>query len=524
MAPTEAYVISPTKGISRKVVPRSLTDLSDELLLKIIESLLEHDKQLHEESSKEWIEAHIDNPERDDEFLYHTDLMNWSCTSSYFRNLLAPYIFKAIKLRNDSVSGSSITALLQGPHAALVNEFYFIGTILDPSGNPDFSAPLSAFAQLDAPPIPRSAQRTDSAISDHPPILPATVTSILSNLSQFPNLDSVSIGFTYPYRHAFDDYNDNDEDSIPEAGRAWRILITKTYDALALNKPPNFKALELRYWNWTYTAPFTALPFHTLLHHLKTFNISFRGGSHAAGSNINTETAFLRTMAQLDSLFLNHLESATSLTLLASEAGPLGLKGWPFHTPLRLRPTQMPLLTSLSLEYIFICRELVSFATAHASTLHTLILHNCAAGVKYHTPEFYWQHLFAGLTAGMTQLQRLEVTPVGVPLTSEETCPREEWEEEEEETEEIKSARRTLREDPTRRLFSYASLDDKYGMLVPEEEENLKAFLRGEDEVAYAEVMRRVHQNANASASANANANANAGAAVADAVQRSGLE
>lgn len=99
-----------------------------------------------------------------------------------------------------------------------------------------------------------------------------------------------------------------------------------------------------------------------------------------------------------------------------------------------------------------------------------------------------------------------------VPLTIAETCPQEEWEEEEEETAEIKSVRRTLREDPTRRLFSYSSLDEKYGMLVTEERETLNAFQQGEDEAAYTEVMRRVNRNANA------NANANAG--VGDAVQR----
>ena len=111
----------------------SLVEMSDELHLKVIHELLKHDQLLHDKSIEP--DPHQDNQDRDDEFQYHPDLMNWSCTSRYFRNLLAPYIFREIKLRNDEKSGASVAAVLKGPHGDLVKEIYFLGSI--PSGMAD---------------------------------------------------------------------------------------------------------------------------------------------------------------------------------------------------------------------------------------------------------------------------------------------------------------------------------------------------------------------------------------------------
>lgn len=53
--------------------------------------------------------------------------MNWSCTSRCFRNLLPPYIFKAVKLRHIDKSGISLNDLASSSHSALLEESYFLG-------------------------------------------------------------------------------------------------------------------------------------------------------------------------------------------------------------------------------------------------------------------------------------------------------------------------------------------------------------------------------------------------------------
>ena len=57
-------------------------------------------------------------------------LGNWSSTSSYFHNILAPNIFKLAKLVNDKSSASLITLANSSPHNALVKELHLIGSAL----------------------------------------------------------------------------------------------------------------------------------------------------------------------------------------------------------------------------------------------------------------------------------------------------------------------------------------------------------------------------------------------------------
>jgi len=55
---------------------------------------------------------------------------------------------------------------------------------------------------------------------------------------------------------------------------------------------------------------------------------------------------------------------------------------------------------------------------------------------------------------------------------------------------------KTLSEDPQRRLFAYKILDDKYGTLFDDEEQNVQSFLQGDDQKAYDRLMRIVNDNA----------------------------
>ena len=460
----------------------SLVDLSDELHLNIIQQLLIHEELIHEKS----LEGEQD---RDDDFQYHRDLMNWSSTSQYFRNLLAPYIFKSVKLRNDEKSGASVHAVLKSPHGALVKEIYFLGAIppgMSGSDSNEDDEPLAEgfYAHSD------KDEEEKSIIITFPPV----VDILLSDLQQFPNIESLSIGFTFPYDNPFDEYYDAEgivDNPEPEVARALRALITSTYETLLRNRAPRLRALEIRKFVWTFIEPYESPGFHHFLSHVEHFNLSVRGGENGAGWCVNTCDGYLACVARFDSLFFDHLASVTSLTLKYSYEGPIGLEGMR-HGRLALKKEQMPLLKSLRLEHIFICQELLDFVLGHADTLEQLNLHDCKSSVNglQENESFYWSDLFNPLhTAHIRKLSQLEIWPRNAPLyhSYDKECG---------EPENVQQIRHVLREDATRRVFGYAMLDDKYGMCFEDEEENQAAFERGEDQMAFDKLMRKVDANA----------------------------
>ena len=477
----------------------SLVDLSDELHLKIIQELLEHDQLFHEQSLPK--ERELDYRDRDDEFQYHRDLMNWSCTSRYFRNLLAPYIFTSIKLRNDEKSGASVDALLKGRHGVLVKEIYFLGTIPSGAANPDDSVEDDALAEGFNKKSHEAGKETGKSVTI---TLPPVVDDILSHLHQYSNLETLSIGFTYPYDNIFDEYYDNEDpemSSNPEAARDLHALMTKTYNTLLRNNKLQLRAVEIRKFVWIFTDPYESQSFHDFLSHVENFTLSVRGGDNGAGWCINTCDEYLECVASFDELFFNHLASATILTLRAPYEGPIGLDGFR-HARLALRKEQMPLLKSLNLEHIFICQELVDFVTSHSDSLEQLTLHDCNGrpnSSQDSNDGFYWNHFFDALrSANLKQLSYLEIRPYNAPLSWEETYepPSFPPKTEQVEPENVQQIRRSLNADPRRRVFGYATLDDKYGACDVDEEETVAAIERGEDQVAFDRLMGNVNANA----------------------------
>ena len=474
----------------------SLVDLSDELHLKIIQELLEHDRLLHEKSLPK--KGELDYRDRGDELQYHGDLMNWSCTSLYFRNLLAPYIFTSVKLRNDEKSGASVDALLKGRHGALVKEIYFLGTIPSGTANPDDSVE-------DDDALAEKSHKAEKEIGKPVTItLPPVVDDILSDLHQFSNLESLSIGFTYPYESVFHEYYDNEGLEMsgkPEAARNLHELMTKTYNTLLRNKKLRLRAVEIRKFVGFFTDPYESQSFHDFLGHVEHFTLSVRGGDNGAAWCINTCDEYLEWVARFDELFFNQLASATTLTLRAPYEGPIGLYGYRYAR-LALREEQMPLLKSLNLEHIFICRELVDFVTSHADSLEQLTLHDCNGrrnSSQDSNDGFYWNHFFDALrSADLKHLSCLEIRPYNAPLTSEETYEPPSFPPQTERVEpgNVQQIRRMLNADPRRRVFGYATLDDKYGACDADDEENVAAFERGEDQVAFDRLMGNVNANA----------------------------
>ena len=142
-----------------------LLALPTELQLKIIQELLRNDD----------IDAQADNHNKrqDEPIKIHYDRISWSCTCSYFRNLLAPDIFKSARLVNNEKNGSSLNAVAKSPHQVHVKELYFNGYAI---GHPIYIK-KPAFLDTEGN-FPRSVQ------------------ALLSDLARFPSPEKLSIKFT----------------------------------------------------------------------------------------------------------------------------------------------------------------------------------------------------------------------------------------------------------------------------------------------------------------------------------------
>ncbi len=445
----------------------------------IIEELLrDEDIEAHANDGKKDNDDH--KGKKDEEIKIYHDLITWSCTSSYFRNLLAPYIFKTAKLVNDEKSGSSLNSVAKSPHNVHIKELHFIGSALG------------------------DAHSEDAAFSDTERILPGSVHALLCDLQRFPSLERLIIKFDYNFENIDEWIEGMDlcaEEETPEqvlkaeASAAWRALMSRTYSALTKNKSPHFKHLEIRQLIWKQVSTFSDPAFHHFLSHFEQFTLSIHGEDNGAGWKSNKTAEYPALMGKLDEYFFNHLAKITSLSVIAPEEGPLGLEGMS-HAPLSLKTDQMPLLKALHLEYIFASPELIGFLVGHKDTLEELTLRNC-----YASPEglaengIYWSQLFTSLlSACPAQLRRFELGGSEMPLTHEECFGREE--NEEEVPDDVREARTILQQNPRRRLFPYAILDDKYGMLFHNEEDNLASFLRGEDQGSWDRLMELVEGNA----------------------------
>lgn len=449
----------------------NLLDLPVELQLKIIEVLLQDkDSEAHVDDGKKDDDDH-DDKEEEPIKIYH-DLISWSCTCSYFRNLLSPDIFKTVKLVNDNNSGFSLYAVAKSPHNIHVKNLHFIG----------------------------SAPSQEVVFPDSEMVLPRSVEALLSDLQQFSSLESLSIEFDKSLKSEYDEMDSDsryDDDSIDqetpeqvfedEQSEACRALMSRTYYALMHNKSHHFKYLQIKLLIWKNVSTFKNPAFHDFLSHFEQFTLSISEDLDVE-LHYNVTRGYRMLMGKLDEYFFDHLANVTTLSIKAPNEGPLGLEGWPF-VPLPLSADQMPLLTTLHLEYIFVSPELIDFLVGHKHTLEELTLRHCAASTRDGSEAdngIYWSQFFSSLcSACPTQFRRFE-------LLGDEIRPSEDAFDKEEK----ENVRTILRQDPGRLMFPYAYLTSLYGNLFYDHEESLAAFLKGEDQRSWNQLMRLVEGNA----------------------------
>lgn len=436
-----------------------LLDLPIELHLKIIQELRQgKDVEAHADYGQKNDHRHKEKQKEQIE-VYH-DLINWSCTCSYFRNLLAPDIFKAVKLVNDERSGSSLNAVAKGPHNVHVKNVHFIGSVLDNGHN-------------------------EAAISDTERILPRSVDALLCELQQFPSLEKLSIKFDKnPMR-----LNCN----MIGQETPKQDLISRNYSALTQNKSPRFKHLEIRQLAVESVSTFSNATFHDLLSHLEQFTISIHSDDFEGKPCLNMTRGYRALAGKLEENFFNHLANVTTLSLKAPRLGPLGLEGWPY-VPVTLKANHMPLLTTLHLDCNFVSPDLVNFLVGQKDTLEELTLSHCYASTRVFTDMrsqakngIYWSQLFTSLfSARLAQLRRFKLVGCEISPSHEKDFRKDPNE----------KTRTILRQDPARILFAYAILGNMYGVLFYDKEQISAALLEGEDQRSWDRLMELVETNA----------------------------
>lgn len=468
-------------------MPCHLVNLPTELQLKIINELrkdvnAEGIEDDYDEERRGKSDEKQESKESQSMHCRILDLMNWSCTASYYRDLLAPYIFESVKIRNTEASGRSVMALSKSSHSKHVKKLLYVGWTSGEAEDSD----------------------SEEGCLDTSSFLSEDTSSILSKLSCFPSLEALSIQFPYSYS----DYTDWDEEldltnseepddvvRSKEDGAAWRALMAKSWNALIQNQEPKFRSLEIRQLRPIRVSTFNDPAFHDFLGQFERFELSIYGADNGAGWNINKNEIYETFMPKLDEYFFNHLISVTDLVFKASANGPLGLEEGNSHIRLALNRNHMPALQKVYLEYILVGPELIDFVIGHKETLKSLTMRRCSADMYGGTNDIPWKTFFDSLRNAKPQkLRHLELLFDKVPLTREDNFDLEE--DEAKVPAEVKQVRQILANDTSRRIFPYTYLDDKYGFIAGVDDENLAAFQRGDDQASYDRLMELINANA----------------------------
>ncbi|KAI9796675.1 MAG: hypothetical protein M1833_006015 [Piccolia ochrophora] len=156
----------------------------------------------------------------------------------------------------------------------------------------------------------------------------------------------------------------------------------------------------------------------------------------------------------------------------------------------------MPLIKSVVLQNIIICPELVDFCVGHSHTLESISFLECFGCVSETDRPYHWHELFnALLNAKPRRLRQFEVMPFDIPLENEFWL--EETPEKIRKTRELLGKiRELLGTEPNPRLFAYKWLDRKYGAVRRDDDENRRAFLKGQDHASYLKLMDLINTNA----------------------------
>jgi hypothetical protein len=451
----------------------SLSDLSAELKLAIIESLeaLQSDKNNFAPGT-----PLCRTPSR--------DMINLSCCCKTLRNLVAPKLYPSVRLQNSDKSGKSLLAVANSPWADLVHELHFEG-----------------FMTI--------AEDRLTALTNKS--FPASVNEVLSHLERFPKLDVLTVRFVFgetPWedaaaisnyffaRHGSEPFQNGDHLEMMEGSSPLRALMARTYNAIAYNSQSSITTLELLEVLPAGVSSWTTDSWAEFLGTVKTFKLSLRAYTDGVASWCNTTHWYRSFVENLGLLFFEHLNSVRSFCLTADECAAPGLTGRN-HAALPFNSDHMPLLQSFELKCCFISERLARFISSHGKALEQIRLTDCfsAAGDARATEHTTWAMFLDMLSNGIESIEdsALEQLSISPATLGEKYCAVSQGVEIEGSDDEVEVVRRTMEDDPRRRMFSYATIERIDGDWYADGSQSLAAFLAGQDQAAFDKVMAAIN-------------------------------
>lgn len=461
------------------------------------------------------------------------DYKSLSLTSSQFRKFLVPTLFRTITVSIDSDRTEELS-LLCDKYGRYVEQLC-LQCHLHPNvqdiGDEEPSEQWHTAEDEDDITPGRLPQQFQSMLNGH----------------GLPKMNSLQVTFLPAGQFEYDGNWDEDDQGLGsifvhqdgetygnvisrEASFTWRATMNDVFASMAANT--SIRALKLVDLLPRFCSTFWTKEWMEFLERLEDVQIELWGGDNGAGYDrflppiilrfadvlcrwhSNTTDGYGKFIADLGDRFFKNLKSVKRLEFVADKGNVVGCEGMRHgmlvchfalqdgstnltSAPFPMRPDDLgDALESLILMNFYIDPALLAFLQARPQQLTSLHLINCAAAVpsgpSLSENGIPWSEFFAGFRNVEPALQELVVLNTVVPLSSDEQFNRYGPKEE---PDEIKAVRERLRAEPHQRLFAYGYLDDKYGMVFANEEENLEYFEQGDDQREYDALMDLVAQN-----------------------------
>ncbi|KAF2801829.1 uncharacterized protein BDZ99DRAFT_528044 [Mytilinidion resinicola] len=451
-------------------------------------------------------------------------LVNLSSTCSRYRTLLAPTVFHTITLKNTVRSAESVLAVAnKNSLAQYVKHLHFIGTLaqIDFIANPcgDLYGLLEDT---------KDAAWVSMVELDAKEVFPTVASNILSDLRLFPQLTMLTVSFDsdswwgHPQSNSsmLTDLEHTDGSSQVEwveQNVPYRALMSATFVTITRNTNHSITMLHLNLIPILVGA-FGSTDWSEFLNPIQSCTVAIKGefkarkiprdencclartcddcqGAQCAGAT----TGYCYFISRLSQCFFEHLDSVTTLRIIASVSGPI----WYVSEECGLGGNQLPKLRSLYVERVFVCHELGKFLATRKDVLEEITFQDCYGTVDFDYPNYpkgvgkcSWHCLLDYLsTANPTRLQSVEIRPLQEPLFLMAMESNLHWPDSGIEAIDLKVAQDLLANDPHRVAFPYAWLEDWDGLLDITDYYESEAFVQGDDVMSYNRLLAIVKAN-----------------------------
>ncbi|PVH97404.1 hypothetical protein DM02DRAFT_81630 [Periconia macrospinosa] len=425
------------------------------------------------------------------QFLPNHDLINLSSCCKVLRDLIAPIIFREVRLRNNSKSGDSVQAVSNSVWATHVRTLHF-----ECVARPEFDCE----DDLRPPPDNR---------------LYPFVDDVLANLSRFPLLKTLTIQFMFG-ESAFWDHDtfkklifqseeghlNGDDDPEIEKQIPFRALMMRVYDIVTNSNHATLTSLELRNFTSYGIYSWRTGSWRRFLGSLKDVSIYLHTSQNEAGWSLSRSEDYFQFVANMEPMF-RQMNNVTHLRFVAADSGPLGLSGQ-FHGPLPLSLDHIPFLESLELEFCFINEDLAIFIVNRSNTLKRVHLKHCFSAINcvLANKRITWAKFFDTIAEGMQSVENVTLEEFLISPSDPIFDMRSEWEDFRggipiagAEDSIVEWVERNMKRDKHRRLFAHADLDDELGAVYEDAEENTHAYCYGLDQRAFDRVIAMLQRN-----------------------------